>query len=431
MVLALVALCAWGALVKQATLNTSPGRLTQALNEFVSFPETVAEVLGSRELRGIPATCTPVLDIDPVNRLDYDVYGLNAFLGDDRDFWEIRLFNFRNDEVIHRWRFYRRDFVQTDQQFANSEPRNSVLLPGRSLIANCDQTNNLYRLDRDSRIVWHNTSRRFHHSLNPDPDSNLWVCTSRKEVLKTPAIRQKLFYRDNYITKVDPATGKILYEKSVSEILLEHGYANFLFGCANRLTSQHQVGGWSDYDPLHINDIEPVFEDGPYWKRGDLFLSLRHRSLVIHYRPASDRIVRLIYGPFLNQHDVDILSDHEIAIFNNNRTSIGQIVSAYEEEAKREVRHELEGSGLVVCDLRDGSFRRVLEPRFREEQIYTETQGFMHRVSTGDYYVESQNQGLMYFMNEDGILYRKQFPPVRGEWTERPHWIRIYEDIDF
>lgn len=57
-------------------------------------------------------------------------------------------------------------------------------------------------------------------------------------------------------------SGEILWQTSLTQILLDHGmeYAVFTAG---------------DYrpDPIHLNDIEPVLTDGPYWKKGDLFLS--------------------------------------------------------------------------------------------------------------------------------------------------------------
>ncbi len=36
-------------------------------------------------------------------------------------------------------------------------------------------------------------------------------------------------------------------------------------------------------DPIHVNDIEPVLHDGPYFKRGDLFISARNGSWIMHY----------------------------------------------------------------------------------------------------------------------------------------------------
>ena len=79
------------------------------------------------------------------------------------------------------------------------------------------------------------------------------------------------------------------------------------------------IGDWEfTNDPIHLNDIQPVDFDGEFWKKGDLFLSLRHQSMVLLYRPATNKIIWKGTGPFFHQHDVDILNDHKISVFNNN-----------------------------------------------------------------------------------------------------------------
>src|SRR5690606_40126395 len=49
-----------------------------------------------------------------------------------------------------------------------------------------------------------------------------------------------------------------------------------------------------------------------------LFLSFRHMSMIMLYRPATDEIVWKKQGPWLAQHDVDILDATRIGVFNNN-----------------------------------------------------------------------------------------------------------------
>ena len=72
----------------------------------------------------------------------------------------------------------------------------------------------------------------------------------------------------------------------------------------------------NDYenDPIHLNDIQPVDFDGDYWKKGDVFLSIRNQSMIMLYRPSTNQIIWIGNGPYLHQHDVDIIDDHRIAI---------------------------------------------------------------------------------------------------------------------
>ena len=63
---------------------------------------------------------------------------------------------------------------------------------------------------------------------------------------------------------------------------------------------------------------------GPDWKKGDLFLSLRNVSAVLLYRPSTDQIVWMKRGPWIGQHDVDILDDHRIGIYDNAAENRGE-----------------------------------------------------------------------------------------------------------
>ena len=62
-------------------------------------------------------------------------------------------------------------------------------------------------------------------------------------------------------------------------------------------------------------------------------MSLRHQSMVLLYRPSTNVIVWKGVGPFFHQHDVDILDEHKIAIFNNNSKDFinGDMVDGYNE----------------------------------------------------------------------------------------------------
>ena len=116
-------------------------------------------------------------------------------------------------------------------------------------------------------------------------------------------------FTDTAIFKFN-ADGEILYRKSVLEILIENHIlpTNFAFSAA--------------YDgilnPIHLNDIQPALSDTKYWNRGDLFLSIKNQSAIVQYRPDTNQVISYLVGPFARQHDVDIISDTEISIFNNN-----------------------------------------------------------------------------------------------------------------
>ena len=98
----------------------------------------------------------------------------------------------------------------------------------------------------------------------------------------------------------------------ISEILIENKIVSKNFAINSSLSGE--------LNPIHLNDIEPTFsfdtEFGLF--QGDVFISIRHQSAIIHYRPSTNKVINYITGPFAQQHDVNVISDKEISIFNNN-----------------------------------------------------------------------------------------------------------------
>lgn len=260
-VVILAILCAYSYLIYQlAKGKANLGTFTKPFIAFVTFPTTVEKVLTSNELAGIPEIYQ---EKDPgfqqVNELDYDLYALNSFWSNEKNLRDIRLFNLRNDSVLMEWHQGKDglDFKSTEWQFANAEPRYSLLAEEKSLIMFCNETNNLLRLDSNSKIVWHNKDYRFHHCMNPDADGNIWICATNFIDSKNTDHRA-IKYREDYIVLVDRHTGKTIFRKSMSDIFIQNDFKNFVYGSV-------------DDDPYHLNDIQPALSDSRYWKKGDLF----------------------------------------------------------------------------------------------------------------------------------------------------------------
>ena len=68
---------------------------------------------------------------------------------------------------------------------------------------------------------------------------------------------------------------------TVPQIFIDNGLEYLLFAHGN------------DYekDPIHLNDIQPINVDGEFWSKGDVFLSIRNQSMVLLYRPSTNKII--------------------------------------------------------------------------------------------------------------------------------------------
>lgn len=396
------------------------GPLTEPIKSFSQFPKLAFGVIKEFTQPSYLIKANP--EHETINKLDYDLYGLNAHFEDKQ--WKVELRNFKNDSLMYSWYLKGSSYNHTNKVFSHASPIAPILLENKNVVLNNHETKNLYRLDENSKIIWHNTEHQYHHSIGLDPDGDIWGCT-----MELIELNSKHRYWDNYITKIDVETGATILHKSISEILIENDLGYLVYGYANEV---YDLGT----DPLHHNEIEPVLEDGRFWKRGDLFLSFRHRSMVILYRPSTNKVLRLIQGRFINGHDVDIHSDSTITLFNNNISSLANTSIKNEkvnnENGLSDLFESLNNNAEVVeYNFVDSTFTSIHADHFKEHKIFTPTQGLHEFISNGDLFVENYIDGTIYVFDDDEVILKRFANEVVGGMVEPPHWVRIYESLDF
>ena len=407
------------------------GAAAAPIRKFATLPQTIGNVLTSQELKGIPPTFIPIddgtSDQDPtINTLEYDLYGLTSYYDLENNQWVVRLFNFRNDATLHEWFYEAQNFREDEvHNFDDSKPKHSLLFADKSIVMSLRQTRNLTKIDSASNVVWTNDDFIFHHSLNFDADSNVWVCSTRDAATRvgTDPLNFVLTnvdgvdygYRDDQISQINQRTGETMYHKSLSEIFIENGHSGLLYGMGK------------GRDPIHVNDIQPALTDGPYWQRDDLFISMRNRSLVMHYRPATNKIIKLIRGPLIHQHDVNFFSDHEVSIFNNNHAELGQKVATSEEG------HEtsLKSSEIIIYDYENDTFRSYYQDILNKNNLFTPTAGIHHILSNGDLFIDLEDFGRILVVDQASIKYRRIFPTEIEGYKHLTNWTRTYEELPF
>ena len=234
----------------------------------------------------------------------------------------------------------------------------------------------LFAIDGCSKQLWMQDDLMFHHSTEPDGAGGWWIPT----VIEPTAIAGlSPRFQDDGLTHVGP-DGAILQTISLTEVLLRHDLQHLVF----------PIGDYDD-DPLHLNDIQPVLTDGPYWKKGDLFLSLRHRSLVMLYRPSTDEIVWMQHGPWMGQHDIDILDDHRIAIFNNRSQSRTNGVGTVDGSSE-----------VLIHDFATGATTSPYREAMAREQVAALYEGLYTLLPGGELVIEDHNSGRILFLAADG-----------------------------
>jgi len=218
----------------------------------------------------------------------------------------------------------------------------------------------LFKISSSSSVEWF-IKGYYHHSCEQDAEGNIWVC-SRME----PSSYAGLFNDDSF-AQISPA-GEVLFERSVAKILEENGYRVLL-----------ATGGSND--PIHLNDIQPALTDSRFWKKGDLLLSMRHRSTIALYRPSTDKIVWLKTGPWMNQHDVDFVNDHQISVFGND-VLVGSRTELFDGH-----------NNVYVYDFNSDTVTTPYKDAMVSMEVKTLSEGSSEVLPNGDVFIEEQNDG--------------------------------------
>jgi hypothetical protein len=216
----------------------------------------------------------------------------------------------------------------------------------------------------------------FHHSVEPGPDGNLWAAF-RYPRPKEPGVSPT--FNDEAIAEVSPR-GRLLRVDRIADIL-DRNHLGFLW----------RGRPYTD-DPFHLNDVQPILESGRFWHRGDLFLSLRNMSLILLYRPSTGQVIWRRTGPWAFEHDVSVLDDHRITVFDNHW---------------RVAPPEGEVNGRNRVPVYDFATRIVSFPYatpMLRYAIRTRAQGRATPLANGDLMVEETERGRLMRVSPDGTL---------------------------
>mgnify|MGYP003513481976 FL=1 len=390
-VLGLIAMMVFGAQVLKAERYKKAGPVAQTARSVAQLPALVSNVLGEDKairifgedrFAGRPAGWTfpngkpnpPLPGYVLLSRYDADILRNKIEL--------VRLGDF---QTVHEWGqnaeadlkdVRRTSTLANYNNWDNAHFRqlHPVLMPNGDIITK-DHYSPMFRLDACTRRLWAQDAIMFHHSTEMDADGNLWApaVTEPSAVEGVPDD-----FRDDTVVQVSH-DGDILFQRSIVQLLIDNGLSMTMF------SNDHYYP-----DPLHLNDVEPVLADGPYWKRGDVFLNLRNLSMVMLYRPSTDSIVWSKTGPWTSQHDVDIVDDHRIRVYNNDVQDRGgkPVYDGY--------------SDIVTYDFATDSVTREMVDVFEREKIMTFHAGLHTDLPGGVTMIEDSRDARFMIVSADG-----------------------------
>ena len=252
--------------------------------------------------------------------------------------------------------------------------RHPILLKDSSIIIGGE---GFLKINKESKIIWVNSDVKAHHSLELDHEDNIWI-SGRRLKSELPELKDKEsgVFLDDLIMKIDPNNGKVIFEKSVIQILKDNHLYDLVFKNGNY-----------EYDPIHLNDVQPALFSSDFWRKGDLLISSRHLSTVLLYRPSSNIILWYKQGPWLNQHDPDFLDRNKISIFGN------QVLRG---EMTNKLKFPSKFNSVFVYDFNNDTVTEPYKTFLESEKIRTITEGRSEILVNGDLFVEETNKGIVY-----------------------------------
>jgi len=243
-----------------------------------------------------------------------------------------------------------------------------------------------------------------------DHEKNLWIPFNYFPTSVFPGrLDEKLgivvnHFQDDGIMKIS-SDGKILFKKSIIQIFLDNNLEDIIYP------------GEITFDPTHVNDIQPVLFDSPHFKIGDVFLSLRSISMIILYRPSTNKIIWFKKNPWIYQHDVDIINENQISIYNNKN-----IDNSFNTDKKN--------NNILIYDFNKKKVLNFYDPLFKKYDIRTETSGLSEIMPDGSIFIEEANYGRLIHMKKEGKIIWEYINRADNGNLYPLFWSRLLKNLD-
>ena len=276
---------------------------------------------------------------------------------------------------------YNEDNPGTFEKGADLHYSHPVLLKDSSVVFNTNYS--LVKINKENKLEWVNNSIWAHHSIELDANGEIYISgrnflSGQYDFLPRNTEEYTSALQDDAIMKIDPSTGKILYNKSVIEVLVQNGYESML-----------HTGGQLSFDPVHLNDVQPALSTTEYWEQEDLLISCRSLSAVFLFRPSTNKILWLRQGPWRGQHDPNFYGDRWVTVFGNDI-----LVDYPSRKIFKNGHHLLKGHNeIYVYDLEKDTITTPFTRLLKKENVKTATQGNCEILPNGDIFIEETSYG--------------------------------------
>lgn len=315
----------------------------------------------------------------------------------------VELVSAASGEVVHTWKPNLEAIFKASPEFNTGvntkmayRSQHPLLMENGDLLISSGE-GPLARIDMCGEPAWV-LAGNFHHSIERDQEGNVLVPNvgPRKELMPGVPLR------DDGFAVIDP-DGAVLEEYYLSDILLNSTHQGLVLG----------VGPWEE-DRFHLNDVQPL--PGKSYKQGVL-LSIRNLSAVAFFVPETNTLEWLKVGPWINQHDIQVLGEGRYGVFGN------QLVRGAE---------QIYPEGFNSWFVFDKSLDEVQTPFdeiLKKHNVGTTYEGRGLLLENGDLFVEDTLSGRLLRLSPTKL--RWQYTnKVSGSTIGALHWSRYLDNTD-
>ncbi len=353
------------------------------------------------------------IDLDKYKLDENKGYLLISRFDGDKSRSLVELFDINDEKIIHTWSPNIKNInskSKISKKYLDFEKnlninryrmQHPLLLKNGSIIFQGNSP--LTRINICSKLNW-TLDGIFHHSNELGNNNSLWTPHRfRPSSITTGSslIANKESFQDDALSQISHS-GEILFNKSITQILIDNNLEYLIY----------PTGEWGE-DPLHLNDIQPILKDGKYWKSGDVFFSLRNINSIFLYRPNNNKIIWYKDGPWRRQHDIDIFSDEEISIFDNNVNFDLSNVDGVNQ--------------IILYNFKNDNIRLYQEASFKDYSIKTTFEGLHSIFPNGDLMLEETENGRIVMFANDGSLKWQYINKSKNGDVYRMNWSRFLD----
>jgi outer membrane protein assembly factor BamB len=322
-------------------------------------------------------------------------------------------------EVVHEWQLPFSEIWEDSAAVADPQPNRNVFYDKAYMYPNGDLLiiytgigdtpwgYGLVKIDRDSKVLW-KFLERAHHDMAVSGDGTVYTLTHEItthvirwfEHLKPPRI-------DDFVVLLSK-DGEVIRKVSVLDAFTSSPYSRLL----------NTVPWFSAGDYLHTNAVRVVDREMaavlPFATEGQILLSMRETGTIAVLDLETEQIVWALRGPWIGQHDPDVLADGNMLLFDNYGSfgpagGLSRVI-------------EFDPVSLEIAWSYAGTKERPLESILRSGQ---------QRLANGNTLITESDGGRLIEVARDGEVVWEFVNPVRaGEKGELIPVVSVAQRID-